>query len=219
MRNRSGTLLGTWDLTSGTTSVIGASLSPYSSYTATVEITDAAGSTGTYAVSVPTSKVDVHLKDGKLRLGGYVERAGLECDWDARFNGSVSIGDDQVADFIVASGKTGIWTWRKYSSGASECYGTTPVASYTLPSAYGSFYRSSGVSGEALNSVSYPSGLFISPPTVTACPARGDYPVLIAQRTGGSASATPNYYIISPTVPPGGTVSAGLFIASRGRWK
>ncbi len=218
VKSRSGAAVGTWVLSSGETFVINAALSPYSSYTATVEVEDAAGCTGRHDVSVPTSKVDVHLKNGRLRLGGYVERDGLECDWDARFNGSLSIGSDEVADFIVATGVDGIWTWRRYASGASECYGTTPVATYALTATYGPFYGSSDVS-EARNSVAYPTGLFVSAPTVTACPARGNAAVMIAPRSAGSASATPDYRILYPTAPAGGTVDAALCIVCRGRWK
>ena len=219
LRSRAGAKLGEWALTSGQTALIAASLSTQNSYTVSVEVTDTAGKTGTYRLTVPTSKVDVHLKDGKLRIGGYAERAGLEVDWDARFNGDLSIGDDTVADVIVAAGKTGIWTWRKYASGASECFGTAAVKTYPLTASYGAFVASSGASGEALNSESYPGGLFVAAPTVNATPARSSHPVLIAPRNTGSAAASPDYRIIYPAVPEGGSVDCALHISAKGKWK
>ena len=216
---RSGTAVTGGALTAGQTSIVAASLSPTASYVCTITASDTAGQSTVYRVTIPTSKVDVHLKDASLRLGGYVERAGFECDWDARFGGDVYLSGDAVSDFVTSCGVSGIWTWRKYSSGAAECFGTVPAATYALSSSYGAFYRSSTVSGEALNSVAYPQGLFIAPPTVTATAARSNASVLLCERSAGSASASPNYYIIYPSLPASGSVDAGIHVAARGRWK
>ena len=219
LKSRAGTVLGRWSLSSGQTALIPASLSAQNSYTASVEVTDTAGKSGTYNVTVPTSKVDVHLKDGRLRVGGYAERQGVEVDWDARFNGAVSLGDDEIADFIIAEGTSGVWRWRRYASGDAECFGTTSLRTYPLTMTFGQYHASSTAAGECLNSESYPQGLFVSPPTVIAAPARGSHAVTILPRDSGSAAASPNYMVLYPTLPDGGSVATGLHIAARGRWK
>ena len=159
---------------------------------------------------------DVHLKDGRLRLGGCAERAGLEVDWDARFNSDVFIGDEPVADFVTECGTTGIWTWRKYASGASECFGTTEEKTYSLASSYGTL-RSSPSS--AVNSEQYPRGLFSAAPSVTVTSARGSHAVLLAPRDAGRAGASPNYFVLYPSVPGIDSVSTAIHIAARGKYK
>ncbi len=216
LKSRSGATLGTWSLASEERKTVAASLSPLNSYTVSVTATDTAGRSGEYRLTVPTSKVDVHLKDGRLRLGGYAERAGLEVDWDARFNSDVFIGDEPVADFVTECGTTGIWTWRKYASGASECFGTTEEKTYSLASSYGTL-RSSPSS--AVNSEQYPRGLFSAAPSVTVTSARGSHAVLLAPRDAGSAGASPNYFVLYPSVPGIDSVSTAIHIAARGKYK
>lgn len=62
---------------------------------------------------------------------------------------------------IVETGISGIWTWRKWSDGTSECWGSYS-ANFWINSAYGSVYMSSSVS------LNFPSSLFISPPMITS---------------------------------------------------
>jgi|GEM_PF-2268064 len=216
---RTGQSVGTWSLTSGSRAVIPAALSAVNSYYAVITATDLAGSTSTHRTVIPTSKVDIHMKNGRIRFGGYVERDGFECDYPARFSGGVSVGDDEVGDVVVESGTSGIWTWRKWASGASECYGTTPVQRYALSETYGAFRQSSQTAGESENSVAYPAGLFIAAPTVSATPARVAYAVMIAPRSAGTAAASPNYYVIYPVTPSGGELDAAIHLSVHGRWK
>lgn len=219
LARRDGTEIGSYSLTPGVASVLALHLSPRSSYIATVAAEDSVGRRGEYSVRIPTCLVDFHLKNSSLRLGGYVERAGFECDWDASFGGDVSIGGSVIADFVTECGTEGIWTWRKWASGASECYGTTNVKNYPLTYRYGDFYQSSGAAGQGENSEGYPEGLFVSPPTVTVTPARGDSAVIAVQRDAGGNTRSPNYYILYPILPQSGEVSSALSIAARGRWK
>ena len=211
------TPIGTWPITSGVTSVINASVDHIHSYDSEIVCTDSAGCSGIYKTVIPTSTVDLHLKNGKVKIGGYAERQGFECSYPAAFTGGVSIGDDEMADFVVAAGTSGIWTYRKWASGASECYGTGAITTYHMNSSYGNFYRSSGTSGQDVNATSYPSGLFCAAPTVTATPSGAS--VMIAERSAGSASSTPGYYVLYPSQPSGGTLNAAIHFSCRGRWK
>jgi len=205
-------------ITSGVTTVVPSSLSATSSYEATITVTDTAGSSTTHRTIVPTSHVDLHMKRGKVRFGGYAERAGLECDFPAYFGGGVYIDDEPISDVVVAEGTSGIWTWRKWASGVSECFGTTASKTYVLSAAYGPLYLSSESAGVDTNSVAYPTGLFVSPPTVIATPSRVNKAVLISPRSTGTKDASPDYYIIYYTAPQGG-VECALHLSCRGRWK
>lgn len=68
------------------------------------------------------------------------------------------------ADRVVDCGTSGIWTWRKWESGAAECWGTY-TASIAVATASGSYssYRSGSIGVPA-----WPAGLFCATPTVTA---------------------------------------------------
>lgn len=69
------------------------------------------------------------------------------------------VGTSAVADYVVEQGTSGIWTYRKWNSGLSECFGGLSV-SPTSPSSEGSLYFK-GVG------VSYPTGLFLEKPYAT----------------------------------------------------
>ena len=76
-------------LTSGTSYVIAVGLAEIaSSYDVQVELTDSLGNTATYVVVVPpVVGIGFGLKNDRARFGGPVEKAGLQVDWPAEFNG------------------------------------------------------------------------------------------------------------------------------------
>ena len=59
---------------------------------------------------------------------------------------------------MIERGTSGIWTYRKWSSGDAECWGLIASKSYAMTGAWGAGYYSQN------NSVSFPSGLFVSTP-------------------------------------------------------
>lgn len=76
-------------LASGTSYVIAVGLAEIaSSYDVQVELTDSLGNTATYVVVVPpVVGIGFGLKNDRARFGGPVEKAGLQVDWPAEFNG------------------------------------------------------------------------------------------------------------------------------------
>lgn len=58
----------------------------------------------------------------------------------------LAIGDG--ADFIVEQGTSGIWTYRKWSSGICECWGSITTGTLTM-NATGSIYASEVISYDA----------------------------------------------------------------------
>lgn len=76
-------------------------------------------------------------------------------DWD----GYIYPMAEKMADWVVAQGTSGIWTYRKWHSGIAECWGnyTASMAVNVSSAAYGG-YRSNEIS------VNLPSGLFTAWP-------------------------------------------------------
>ncbi len=112
-----------YSVTAGVPNVVDAHVLSTRSYTATLTASDCAGDGASWQTVIPTARVDFHLKDGSVRFGGFVERAGFECDPTAYFGGGVYIDDEPVADFVTERGSGNGWKWKKYASGDTVCYG------------------------------------------------------------------------------------------------
>ncbi len=192
--------------------VVNAGLLPSNSYDVKVVCRDAAGGESESLAVIPTALVDMHMKNGSVRFGGYCEKKGFECNWDANFGAGVSIGEKPISDFVVEWGESGIWKYRKWNSGISECFGNSGVKSYSIKVPWGSLYHNETMG----NSVAYPEGLFAERPVVKASPRREGSAVFITPKTVGSETATPDYYIVYPTED---NLSVSLDLYCVGRWK
>lgn len=115
-------------------------------------------------------------------------------------------GTAPVADYVVAQGTSGIWTYRKWNSGIAECWTTSTL--YTT----GTFWANiMGGHGFSVN-YNFPSGLFISDP-VTSGNGRtgtgGGFVFCSGSRTDVSS------YVIGNQDDP----SLTLDIFAKGKWK
>ena len=73
-------------------------------------------------------------------------------------------------DYIVEQGTSGDWTYRKWNSGIAECWGTqNNFTQSNFPTAWGGGYYGA----KQTNNV-FPTGLFISVPTLLASNLSGD---------------------------------------------
>lgn len=121
----------------------------------------------------------------------------------------------QAADYVIEQGQEGIWTYRKWNSGISECWGTH---SWTITAwaQWGSIYESSS------SYASYPSSLFVSAPTfsVNNLPLSNSEATLSVEmnQTLASETRTPTMYL---TRGSNGTanVTGYVSIHARGTWK
>jgi hypothetical protein len=110
--------------------------------------------------SIPSEYVDFELREGGkgVAFGKHSTTENLlDCDWNARFRKKVTIGDDEVADFVVEEKNEGIWYYRKWHSGKVECWGRRRV-SVNIAEAWEVIYYGS------VSEYAYPSGLFKSAP-------------------------------------------------------
>lgn len=78
-----------------------------------------------------------------------------------------SIEEIQATPHVIETGKEGIWTWRKWSDGTSECWGRSIKTTYNLSSSYGGLYYTT-----VAPFATFPSGLFLHSPVLTATRAQ-----------------------------------------------
>ena len=73
-----------------------------------------------------------------------------------------TLNKNPVQDIVIEQGVSDIWTYRKWSSGVSECWGNLTTTQTFTKSAHGSteLYKND----ELIDVADFPSGLFINTP-------------------------------------------------------
>lgn len=120
---------------------------------------------------------------------------------------------EQTSDYIVSRGQSGIWTWRKWSSGIAECWGSTTYQSGTW-TAWGNIYYTSNNCGN----ISYPFE-FIDPPVEQITLGQASLDLWMIQSTGNSKSATGSYYGGRPATATQTNVDVYVDFYVVGEWK
>ena len=97
-----------------------------------VNISDTIGSNKTWNLTVTTIEVplDINVNLPGLACGKVAEKPKtleFEVGWGIKF------GPYSMQDFVVEQGTHDIWTYRKWSSGTAECYGTLSSVPYNCP--------------------------------------------------------------------------------------
>ena len=118
----------------------------------------------------------------------------------------------KMTDFIIEQGTSGIWTYRKWNSGISECWGryTWSITTWT---AWGSWYYSN-----ASSAVNYPTNLFIEAPSLTTNGRINGLDCALYCRSGTDAAT--NTATFAFFRPSGGTTGTGqLSLYAIGKWK
>lgn len=112
-----------------------------------------------------------------------------------------------ASDYVIEQGTSDIWTYRKWSSGIAECWGTWAGTLTHYGTQFGgyAFYTS----------VAFPSGLFISAPLITYSGTVDNSFCLTGTVLNLSKDST-NCYAISGS---SGTQSVNFNISCKGRWK
>ena len=147
-------------------------------------------------------------------LGAAAEKiAVLDGDGTVRYRTPAELLADLGADYIVEQGTSGIWTYRKWNSGLAECWARKELSSVAVTSAWGGLYESANI-----GSIAYPEGLFVAQPIFSSSVSKtSKYSAAGIETDGGSASATPELYLLRATA---GTIQgAEISLAAKGRWK
>lgn len=83
----------------------GGNIAITSSYDVKCTVTDSLGNSGTYTVLVPPIVgFAVGLNNDRARFGGPVEKAGLQVDWNAEFNGVVDVTQRRCYNTLPSAG-------------------------------------------------------------------------------------------------------------------
>lgn len=138
--------------------------------------------------------------------------AGVErqvTDMDQRVIAVEEISEQVVdtSDYVVAQGKSGIWTYRKWASGVSECWGESEHAWTSEGTSGGLYYRS--------YTDQLPEGVFIGYVRVTSSVVSTSYGIFNSSFFVNTASEV-SYYVYSPT---NDAKTIGVQIHVIGKWK
>nr|DAT94311.1 MAG TPA: protein of unknown function DUF859 [Caudoviricetes sp.] len=115
-------------------------------------------------------------------------------------------------DYVLEQGTSGIWTYRKWASGVSECWGNKNCGDIAITSAWGSLFEGSNIGG-----IAYPSGLFVSHPVFFPSAQTTKYGICGIEIDGGNKTTTPRLYLLRATAQTVQGVYLSLY--AKGRWK
>lgn len=118
------------------------------------------------------------------------------------------------ADHIVEEGTSGNWTYRKWSSGIAECWGTHSwsVSSWTQWGAQSGIYYST-YSGR----ISYPTSLFNSTPAIMFSGTFSGSDSFLGASRDHSSAETPSFFFMR--IQAGSSGTGNVYIHAIGTWK
>lgn len=131
---------------------------------------------------------------------------------------------DAGIDYITEQGASGNWHYRKWNSGAAECWAAFQVASVAVTGTWGSlFYGSIFTAAEAKQKLAYPFAFTFAPcvqagisHTATGagdCWLSTDY----GKKAGAPEQYAPAYSLVRAT--SGNVANAVISYCAKGRWK
>lgn len=111
---------------------------------------------------------------------------------------------------IIESGTDGIWRWRKWADGTAECWGQNTVSNSAFAAWGGGYYTTT------YSQPTFPTGLFISAPTVSVSKQSGaDALVVFSGVITKDAAASA--YLWRPANAPASSYTLGYY--ALGKWK
>ena len=125
-------------------------------------------------------------------------------DW----RGSVKFSNKTMTDFIIEEGSSGIWTYRKWSSGIVELWGKYNVSSKACSTAFGNMYRT-----DELTIGNYPVSFKDYPYVFAEFDTTTSYSAVTSQATGATKTAPAKYYLLRPT---SATISGSIKLYVKG---
>lgn len=161
---------------------------------------------------------DVNYTNGTYEMELATFTVGVSALSDVVETFETIVGSKQVptviADYIVEQGTDGIWTYRKWNSGISECWGSvdtsTSFAVWTAPIYYGSTYSADQT---------YPTNLFIEKPILSVSMSMYGSDVWHSSLSNAlpTMTSTGRYYPLRVGSGSSGTFSTQFYAI--GKWK
>lgn len=187
-------------------------------------------SASTYPLSAAAFTIDFKSGGKGVAIGKPADTDNLfDVKWATRIRdtltvnknatvGGLTIGNNPVNDYVIAQGRSGIWTYRKWNSGFAECWcsASNKVATDTK---WGNVYYYQALQGGyALPFTFIQTGDFQDDPQgfVDIQTPGGNYSFQIANRC--TTTAAPKGYVMCPVQQTSGIETYFTFYI-RGRWK
>lgn len=122
-------------------------------------------------------------------------------------------GTECTVDYLVASGKSGIWNYRKWNSGIAECWGRSPNKTVNVSTAWGGIFY-----GDLICDQQFYPFTFKEKPIVSALPAMksSDFFLISAANNPGDKKAAPQFHPARGTT---GSVTGAVDYYVVGKWK
>lgn len=147
----------------------------------------------------------VALRKNKVGINQPEPMGALDVIGDVYINGA-------QLDYVVSQGTSGIWTYRKWASGISECWGTYQASNINISSQNydGYYYNKTAIS------INYPSGAFTAAPTAFADGGNTSHQhhIRVFQNSASAVSVTILCHSSSQT-----SVSMPIYLRALGKWK
>lgn len=124
-----------------------------------------------------------------------------------------SVAGGTAADYVVEQGTSGIWTYRKWSSGIAECWGAQSYSNISVSSAWGSVYESAG------QKLTFPSGLFTAAPDYCSITYGGGSEATLSIEPFGLPSKTETQTFCLTRAAAATITNAKVQVHAIGRWK
>ena len=113
-------------------------------------------------------------------------------------------------DYVIETGTSGNWTYRKWAGGKAECWGYPSVSSAPT-SSYGNLFYSGA------HEFTFPSGLFVAGPTIEIVVERHVNGLYWSSIYTSNASKVSSY--LASARSEGTTATSWFHIIATGRWK
>ena len=110
--------------------------------------------------------------------------------------------------FVIESGVDDIWTYRKWSDGTAECWGTYTNTTSNYTTVFGGYGYQSGV-------ISFPTGLFQSAPIPTFSARVGNGFAVTGTQTSSLSNSGANFYAVASA---SGNQTCYWYIYLIGKW-
>lgn len=177
----------------------------YSNYT------DSNGIFRNGAVHASPGQVQIVAGGGSDNSSVHVNPTNIQMTTENYYlSGTINDSDNGGTYTSVLKGNSGIWTYKKYSNGEVELWGTYWVVDMACTNALGSMYRTLVFSPDAFPFTVYDANL-------TASYESDGYGAMLWATTRTTTTNPPNYYLLRPV---SGTITYGVInFHVYGKWK
>lgn len=153
------------------------------------------------STSTPTAGIDAQFDSD-----AHMNSTDMTSQEVSDFVDGISGQGANLADYVIEQGTSGVWTYRKWNSGISECWRTYRETTASAFSSTGYIYYRS------LPSMTFPTGLFNDAPTIIANGYHGNI-------GGCAASATASSVTVMAWSAASTARAVTCYIHAIGTWK